>query len=39
MGVRDGKLEFNVVFAEGLLHCVVALFVKYVESGGYTMLA
>ena len=38
VGVRGGKLEDNVVFAEGFFHCVGALIVDYVDSGGCTML-
>ena len=34
-----GKLEVNIVFAEGFLHGVGALVVEDVESVGCTMLA
>ena len=37
LGVRGDKLEVNVVFAEVFLHCVGALIVQDVESGGCTM--
>ena len=33
VGVRGDKLEVNVVFSEGFLHCVGALVVEDVESG------
>ena len=39
VGVRGGKLEVNIIFAEGFLHGVGALVVEDVESGGCTMLA
>ena len=38
MSVQGEKLEVNIVFAGGFLHCVGALAVKDVESGGCTML-
>ena len=38
VGVRGGKLEDNVVFAEGFFHCVGALIVEDVDSGGCTIL-
>ena len=34
VGVRGGKLEDNVVFAEGFFHCVGALIVEGVDSKG-----
>ena len=39
VSVQGGKLEFNVIFAEVFLHCVGAIVLKDVESGGCTMLA
>ena len=38
VGVRGDKLEVNVVFTDGFLHCVVALILEDVESGGCTIL-
>ena len=38
VGVRRDTLEINVVLAEGFLHSVGALVVKYVESGGCIVL-
>ena len=38
-GRTGDKLEVNVVFAEGFLHCVGALVVEDVESGGCTMMS
>ena len=38
VGVRGDKLEFNVVSAEELFHCVGALVVEEVESEGCIIL-
>ena len=38
VGVRGDKLEFNVVYAEELFHCVGALVVEEVESEGCIIL-
>ena len=38
VGVRGDKLEVNIVFAEGFLHCVGALMFEDVEIGVCTML-
>ena len=38
VGVREDKLEVNVVFAEEFLHFVGALVIKDVESGSCTIM-
>ena len=38
VSIRREKLEVNVVFAKGVLHCVGELVVEDVESGSCTMM-